>query len=156
MGKQKRCDRERLSCFVDNALTPKEAADVKEHLKLCPDCYAVVQAFESLSNGFKKGVERRISAADTTCVGDKLFQQIRKEERAFPAKVADYFSSGKIVLQALSIAVIIAVSLIYYQGGGVAEKGPSAIVKLVDGNAASVIIFQTENENHTIIWYSET
>lgn len=55
-------------------------------------------------------------------------------------------------------ALVLAVALLPWAGDPPLDQAPepSAIVKSVDTNGSSVMIIETTNTRHTIIWFSET
>lgn len=68
-----------------------------------------------------------------------------------------FFNTRKFYLQLTSVAAIIlvSISMIYLQKEPSFSGGPSAIITSVDGDISSVMILETQEEKHTIIWYKE-
>ncbi len=66
------------------------------------------------------------------------------------------FSKKYILVKLTSIAMISLISLFILQKALFTPTGPSAIVKYVDTDYSSVMIIETQKEQHTIIWFNET
>ncbi|WP_020589481.1 hypothetical protein [Desulfobacter curvatus] len=59
----------------------------------------------------------------------------------------------------LAVVVVIMFLATRYMGqpsSGVSVPGPSAVVNSIDAYGSSVMILETAETHHTIIWFSET
>jgi len=68
----------------------------------------------------------------------------------------DFIKGKKIYLQMASFAAILVMSMAFLQDQKVVFHSPSAIVNSIDGDMASVMILETREQHHTIIWYKES
>jgi hypothetical protein len=156
----KKCDKytsREISCFIDNELAPDQFKSLEQHLEHCPDCKKLVDRYKSMSAVFINHTDKMVSKIDT----EKLKQKIpdkKLTENATKDSFKNIFGVfGKnIYLKLASITAILMISLYTFQGDLFAPSGPSAIVKSIDTDFASVMIFETQKEKHTIIWFSET
>lgn len=146
---------EEISRFVDNEL-PQDIQDaVARHLCLCRECSRLVEQYRALGLGFDHHATQKIHplGADTL---KKTIPHPIKASRTPPWAHIFGFLGKNIYLKLASIAAILIISLIPFQRGMFDPSGPSAIVKSVDTDVASVMIIETQKEKHTIIWFSET
>jgi hypothetical protein len=60
------------------------------------------------------------------------------------------------MLAAASAAVLLVVGGIALMNNGISPDSPSAIVTSIDTEYTAVMIFETPDTHHTIIWYSDT
>lgn len=153
--------KEVISKFVDNELDEKEHNAFIRHKAQCPDCRVVEAQFRGAGIIFKK-------QADT--MAEKLLKDapeifINTEERDRPPGIKERihprFPSTPTVFGILSLAVVAVIMILApWQQGRLPTRGtvpsPSAVVNSVDAYGSSVMILETAETHHTIIWFSET
>lgn len=73
------CDRyqEMISRMLDGDLSPKERAELAEHVKRCPDCAAVYVAFRSLSENLGQELEEVPGALHENIMADVRRESLR-------------------------------------------------------------------------------
>ncbi len=150
-------DEKTISKFVDNELSPEENKAIAKHISECSVCNNIVEQYAHLSDLFEQSTSKQVDKIDTNLLGQNVLEQISREENGFLKKSFDYFSP-KFYIKVASVVVLMVASLVYLQiqpMGSLDTAGSSAIVKSVDGNISSVMIFETEKSKHTIIWFSE-
>ena len=148
-------DEKIISEFVDNELASEENKKISKHIKTCPLCKNIAEEYIQMSDIFVQRASIEVGKINTGSIGENVLKQIKRKENSFSKKVFDYFSP-KLYLKIASVVAIMVISLIYLQEQPINIIGPSAIVNSVDGNTSSVMIFETQNSKHTIIWFSET
>jgi anti-sigma factor RsiW len=146
---------EEISRFVDKELPPDHYQKLAQHLTHCKDCNRLVQHYRAISLAFNRHADQQKLKIDP----DQLTRKLALSVKTSPEKSYNFFLGyfGKnIYLKFASIAAILVISLFMFQGDLILPSGPSAIVKSVDTDFASVMIIETQKEKHTIIWFSET
>ena len=146
---------EEISMFVDNELSRDQYQELVLHLEQCSQCRSLVKDYNALSAEFKNHAQIKISQVDSARVKQKLAQAIQNSENKPLKNIFGLFGKNT-YLQIASIAAILMITLFAFQNKLFIPTGPSAIVKYVDTDFASVMIIETQNKQHTIIWYSET
>ncbi|MBT3177093.1 MAG: hypothetical protein HOG03_08800 [Desulfobacula sp.] len=144
---------EDISRFVDKELPKNTYHEVKQHLNICLKCNQKAEEYRTLSSVFTDHAHQEILKIDPAELRHKLAQTQENLEKKSLRNVFGIFGKN-IYLKLASIAAILIISLYTFQGDHPA--GPSAIVKSIDTDFASVVIIETQKENHTIIWFSET
>lgn len=155
----KHCDNytlETLSCFTDKELPPEICEEISSHLVHCRECRKIIDDYTRISEGFRRKIQTSADSMDSGLLATGVSQRIKQLKTSRFKRWLEFFGGSKIVLQVASIAVIILSTVVYYQMQPGPIDEPSAIVTLVDGNASSVMIFETQEKHHTIIWYTET
>ena len=146
---------EDISMFVDNELSRDKYQGLVLHLEQCSHCSRLVKDYNALSAAFKSHTQSEISEIDSARVKQKLDQTIQNPENK-PLRNSFGFFGKNTYLKIASIAAILMITLFTFQNKLFTPSGPSAIVKYVDTDFSSVMIIETQKEQHTIIWYSET
>ncbi len=147
---------ENISRFVDNELSPDLYHGITKHLSHCLDCSRLAQEYRTLSAVFSDHAHQGVLKIDPAGLKQKLaqaFQTPQTQEKKSIGNVFGFFGKNT-YLKLASIAAILMISLLAFQVGQ--PQGPSAIVKSVETDFASVMILETQKEKHTIIWFSET
>jgi hypothetical protein len=146
---------EDISRFTDGELSKEQTENLTKHLEQCHDCKNLATQYKSLSSRFNAFTDRKISQFDSAKTKQKLEQIIQNPEKNSLGNIFGLFGKN-LYLKFASIAVIFIISMFIFQGKLLTPAGPSAIVKYVDTDFASVMIIETQKEQHTIIWFSET
>ena len=146
---------EEISRFVDNELPPDHYQKLAQHLTHCRDCSRLVEQYRSISLAFNRHADQQKLKIDPDQLTHKLALSVKTSPEKSYRTFLGYFGKNLYVKLA-SIAAVLMISLFMFQGDLIAPSGPSAIVKSVDTDFASVMIIETQKEKHTIIWFSET
>ncbi len=162
----KKYNTETISCFVDKELNPDEYIAIEKHLKTCVKCSNIASEYMNIEGLYQNIVHEKIATIDTASIKDTIMGEVKKEKKSpfvimpyfylYFYKISDFFKPQRIYLQMASFAAIIIFSMVYLHDQYVLPSGPSAIVESVSGNLASVMILETQEDQHTIIWYKET
>jgi len=153
--------KEMISRFVDNELDETEHNAFIRHKAQCPDCCAVEAQFRQTDHIFEKQAE---------AMAEKLLKDapeifIKIKDRGHPPGIRGIIQrkvpGTPAILGMLSIAVVaIIMTLAPWRHGTLPTGGvvpsPSAVVNSVDAYGSSVMILETAETHHTIIWFSET
>ncbi|WP_320044140.1 zf-HC2 domain-containing protein [uncultured Desulfobacter sp.] len=150
-----------ISRFIDNELDEEDRNAFIRHKAQCLDCCAVETRFKQTGMIFEQQADDiiRLLLKDTP----EIF--IKTNERAYKFdndRIMKPKSRGaQAVFAILSLAVVVAIMYLtpWYQGKpstGLSVPGPSAVVNSVDAYGSSVMILETAETHHTIIWFSET
>jgi anti-sigma factor RsiW len=146
---------EQISQFVDNELPAELAHSVQDHLVHCAECRQLVSQYQALSGQFARHVVQHVEKMNEDQLkrsADIVFDPDPKGSLNFISR----YTGKNIFLKLACIVAIVVISLVGFQGHWIAPAGPSAIVKSVNTDFNSVMIIETEQNKHTIIWFSET
>ncbi len=146
---------EDINRFVDNELPRDRYHELSLHLHHCPDCSLLIEQYKSMSIVFNDHADRQDLKIDPAKLKQKLDCTPEKSQKKSLENAFGFFGKN-IYLKLASITAILMISLFTFQGGLFDPAGPSAIVKSVDTEFASVMIIETQKDKHTIIWFSET
>ena len=152
---KKRCtvyDEITAGLYLDHEMNPKEIQAFEKHLSWCSVCRKRVETLKTVSQLFARGVDTQTSVSPS--MEEEVIQKLKGSRTRFRKR--EILTSWKFYLQTASLAVITIITLVMFQGNRPIIEGPSAIVETVDGNVSSVMIFETRQDKHTIIWYKET
>ncbi|SLM28095.1 hypothetical protein MTBBW1_1260017 [Desulfamplus magnetovallimortis] len=171
-----------ISSFIDGEISPEESEEVKNHLDNCPVCRQVVDHYLSFEKALNSGIASSFKDQDVKILQNRIMAThdlyakkgadlngIQNKIRSKLHSIKDFASSSifslpKIYLQIASLAAIIILSITALRDitdvnapmqSVMAQSSPSAIVTSVNGDISSVIILETEDTHHTIIWYQE-
>lgn len=134
-----------ISLFVDRELSEEKLKIIQEHMHACGDCKKLAEKFSSMGKIVAQHAEKSVSSMDKARIKTGVAEFIQQPAPFIPG----------LYIKLASFAAIIIISVLIFQNAVFSPKGPSAIVKSVDTDFASVMIIETPNE-HTIIWFSET
>ncbi len=144
---------EEISRFVDNELPQDRWNKIAEHGSHCAECRHMIEQYRSMSSVFSNHADQQILKVDAS----RLRQEVtRITQHSKQKRAGSNFFGKNIYLKLASVAAIFMISLVTIQNGLFGPSGPSAIVKSVDTEFASVMIIETQKKHHTIIWFSET
>ncbi|MBU8910228.1 MAG: zf-HC2 domain-containing protein [Desulfobacterales bacterium] len=155
---KKQCNKytsEDISRFVDNELPRNRYHELVQHLSHCPECKLLVEQYRSISAAFNEHADQQELKIGTGKLKQKVDHVIQNSQKKPVGTVFGLFSKN-IYLKLASITAILMISLFIFQEGLFDPAGPSAVVTSVDTDFSSVMIFETQKEKHTIIWFSET
>lgn len=177
MGKCKKFNKEIISCFVDGELPPGQQKEVEAHAAFCMECHETIEKYRKIAWEFEKGVHRQtpfsgvwvssnaISGKNRETIGNFLNPIVFLKPKFL--SFVEFLKIEKISLQVGSFAAILVLGLCllpfyrhpFFNGEDAPvlnTDGPSAIIQTVSGDLSSVMILETEENQHTIIWYKET
>lgn len=155
-----------MSLFVDHALSKEQAMALSAHAETCPSCAKRIEQLQTMGQSFERHAQGYADKSRSIQVplADPVKGSIRNRVQA----LFEFFRTP--VLRRASItALVFILTLSFFQmnagkspgpaldkgSSGLPSAAPSAIVKTVDTESSSVMIFETEKEKHTIIWFSE-
>jgi anti-sigma factor RsiW len=153
---------DKISRFMDKDLSKQEMAQLEKHLATCPTCRQLVNRYKRLGDGVIRMVHQQVPPMETAALEHALLKKIRSEtqiKRSLTSpfkRFMDFIQGKKFYLQMASFAAILLLSTLFLKDQEKVIRAPSAIVNSIDGNMASVMILETREQRHTIIWYKET
>lgn len=155
---EKKCNlysSEDISRFVDHELSSDQCRSFEDHLLLCRDCSRLVDQYKTVSLAFSRHTHRKQKGAAALDFGHKLNNALSRSEERPLQNISGFFGKN-IYLKLAGIAAVVMIGLFPFDGDLLQNpQGPSAIVNSVDTEDAVVMIIETQNEKHTIIWFSE-
>ena len=141
--------------FVDDELSPAERQEIKAHLDTCDVCRSQVDTLTRIHRSFV--FEADIAADTTPSLLEKPLTQ-KPDPKSFASWLGSLWSSlfqKRPALGFASIAAVLAIGVLFFQPWA-GPKGPSATINTIDTTASSVMILETPENRHTILWYTET
>ncbi len=154
-----RYSEKQISRFIDEALSRKELEELREHLDSCSACrdlaeqfLEVTRTFDVLTEPLCTGIDpkrlyRTMQQPPANQAGSRAGMSFRSLFRPFPL-----FRP----LLAAASALLLLIGGIALMNDGISSDNPSAIVTSIDTEYTAVMILETPDTHHTIIWYSET
>jgi hypothetical protein len=157
-----------ISQYIDNELDSARSMEFSSHLGNCPDCKEKVNDFKRLSIVFNNHTETQVAQAQVAQAQVAQAQVAQASSLNMAKKFSNpgkhngpfarFFKSptDHLYIKLASLSAIAALLILIVFQPPPPQVSPSAIVKSLDTNASSVMIVETLNEKHTIIWFSET
>lgn len=147
---------EDISRFIDGEFTSDQHQAMEYHLSLCEDCRHLVDSYRSLSVTFSRIAVRESNKNANALNLEHKFEKIISDlEEKSSGNISGLFGKN-IYLKLASIAAVLMIGLFPYDENILNNSsGPSAIVNSVDAEYTSVMIIETQEEKHTIIWFTE-
>jgi anti-sigma factor RsiW len=146
---------QQISRYVDGELPRQQLWQIRQHLDTCRACRNLAGQFWDVTQTFNELAEQPGMVIDPA----RLYQTMGK-----PAQTSGRFSIAKffsrparpLLAAAASIAALFFISIYALQNDTALPAGPSAIVTSIETEYTAVMIIETPDSHHTIIWYSET
>jgi len=147
------CNAELLNRYIDRETTPEETQRVDRHLQRCASCRQQLQQQGELAQRLR----REVSAARQAVDFERLEMRIVSaagSPRAPLVHLLEMLFSWKLMVP---VAATVALALFFFTSlfPPTAPPGPSAIINSFTGRVSSVMILETPQSHHTVIWYSE-
>lgn len=143
---------EQISRFVDKELPPDSYQAMAGHCRDCSECKKTIKTLSQISTVFQAHVAQESAAINNTMA------EPAAPENLPPKGFTTVFGAlgQHLFLKLGFITAVLVAGIFVYNTQFAPPQGPSAIVKYVDTEMPSVMIFETEKQKHTIIWISET
>ncbi len=148
------CDPSLLSLFFDQELPPAEHERVIVHLKDCPACRKELRDIRAVSSMFRAGLENNTLQAGLLNIERSVIDRIKRKKEPWWNRFSNILTSRKFVIYAAGAAAMLVISVSGIRHSAI-EAGPSAIVDSFTGETSSVMIMETPESQHTIIWFNE-
>ena len=148
------CDPKRVSLFFDQELPPEEHDRVSRHLNNCPVCQKELQDMQAVSKMFRAEMEADVFQAGLYNLERSVMDQIKRKKTPWWERLANTFISFKFLVPAAAAVAMLVISVSVSRYSAI-EAGPSAIVDSFTGETSSVMIMETPDSQHTIIWFNE-
>jgi anti-sigma factor RsiW len=144
-----------ISRFIDGELSGQQLRQIRQHLDSCPACRELAAQFRDVSRSFNE-----LAALPGVAIDPARLYRTMGKPVANPARPrgARFFSRPvrPFLAAAACIAVLFFISVYALKHDEAAPASPSAIVTSINTDYTAVMIFETPDNHHTIIWYSET
>ncbi len=147
------CDPTLVSRFYDGELGPERHDRVRAHIKRCPQCGKMLEELKTLSEHVKTYIIGDQLKSRSISLEDRVVDKIRKEDSAPWEKIRSALSLKRTWIPAVAIASLALVFFTLLRTPGI--PGPSAIITSLSGDTTSVIIMETPDTGHTILWFTE-
>ena len=155
---EKKCEAytsEDISRLVDLELSADQCRAFEHHLSLCKECSRFFDLYKNLSLAFSRHTHKTAMGIATLHLEHKLEQKIQCSEKKPYQNISGLFGKN-LYLKLAGIAAVVMIGFFSFDPTLIRNpSGPSAIVNSVDTEYTSVMIIETQEEKHTIIWFSE-
>lgn len=146
-----------ISRFVDNEVTADDHEAFTRHMAQCHSCAQKEAKFRQITQGFQQHVSTQATAINrqmSHTTMDRKPSMLKRFLSLFsgPSGRSQRFGIKLASLGAAALIIVVAV----FPWTKETQPGPSAIVNSVDTYGSSVMIIETADTQHTIIWFSET
>ena len=150
-----------LEKYFDQEVTREERSLVEVHLADCRTCQAALTAMEGLRYLIKAPVEEADRKESFPWVWQKIEREIQREERlTWKESIRRWFDLTPLLRKrvwvpaAAAIAILLLVITPYFY-----KKTPSSsessVVEYVESQTHSVMVYESEKGNVTVIWLLE-
>ncbi len=150
-----RYTKKQISRYIDSELPRHQLRQIRQHLDTCPACRDLAAQFRDVTQSFKELAELPGVVIDPA----PLYRTMKKAGKKTARPWTGRFFNKPVRLflaAAASIATLFFISVYSLKHEGTAISGPSAIVTSINTDYTAVMILETPDTHHTIIWYSET
>ena len=149
-----RYSEKQISRFVDGALSRQALEQIRQHLDTCSACRDLADQFREVTKTFDELAAQPGRAIDP----DRLYRAMQEtEKKPAESRTSGFFSRRfRPLLAAASVAALVIIGGIALIDNTIRPDSPSAIVTSIDTEYTAVMIFETPDTHHTIIWYSDT
>jgi len=155
---EKKCEAytsEDISRFVDLEFSTDQCRAFEHHLSLCKECSRLFDHYKNLSLAFSRHTHKQAMGISALDLEHKLEKKIHCSEKKPYQNISGLFGKN-IYLKLAGIAAVVMIGFFSFDPTLIRNpSGPSAIVNSVDTEYTSVMIIETQEEKHTIIWFSE-
>lgn len=151
-----RYTKKQISRYIDGELPRKHLRQIRQHLDTCPACREIAAQFRNATRSFNELTDLPGGVAiDPARLYRTMGKPVEKPARPWSGR---FFSRPvrPFLAAAASIAVLFFISVYALKHDGAAPASPSAIVTSINTEYNAVMILETPETHHTIIWYSET
>jgi len=155
-----RYSEKQISRFIDGDFSRQELEKIRHHLSSCSTCRDLAAQFRKAAKTFDELAEQPGLVIDS----DRLYRALQQSgKKSAGSRNGRFFISRfcrvplfRPLLAGVSAAVLLVIGGIALMNHGISSDSPSAIVTSIDTEYTAVMIFETPDTHHTIIWYSET
>lgn len=148
------CDPTLVSRFYDGELDSKKYDRVEAHIGICPQCGKMLEELKILSERVKAHISgNQHLNSRLISVEDRVIDRIRRKDSIPWESIRSALLSKKAWIPAAAIASLTLVFFTLFRTPSV--SGPSAIITSLSGDTSSVIIMETPDTGHTILWFTE-
>lgn len=149
----KTCHPTTVSCFYDKELDSETYTRVKAHIDTCPECGKQLSDLIALSEHVRGPLAHMAAGSLPTGIEDNVLSAIRKKQRRWWENARELLFSRKILIPATALVSLSLLMFILLKPPSVSR--PSAIITSLSGDTASIIILETPETGHTILWFTE-
>lgn len=149
---------EEISRFADNESdTDIKSSKIARHIDTCSECRDLAETYQKFSALLTRHVDETELKLDQQSLR-KLQSIYSKKERqqGFLRSLTTKLIPESTVLKFAAAAVLFVISFLAFPRTSPLSSDPSAVVKYIDTDFSSVMIIETQNKHHTIIWFAET
>jgi len=152
--KRDHCSLELLDRYYDGEISPDESKAVTDHLDGCPVCRKRLAARRTVTESVRAVADEAVSRTDFRHLDQKVLDRIAVRRTPFLSQLKNMRFSWRFYVPASAIAAILMVFFTVFLRQP-ADVGPSAIINSFAGKISSVMIIETPESRHTILWFSE-
>ena len=147
------CHPATVSCFYDGELDPESYDRVKKHIDTCPKCKASLSELAAISERVREPLTAGAAGVQPNRVEDDVLAAIQMKQRPWWEDTKELLLSKKVLFPATALVSLSLLMFVLLKSPAVRE--PSAIITSLSGDAASIVIMETPQTGHTILWFTE-
>ncbi len=145
-----------MSRFIDGELSSDQYQSIEHHLPLCADCSSLIDRYKAVSSAFSRHISKQSIGTATALYLKHKFEKITLNSGEKSSGTISGLFGKNIYLKLASIMAVLMIGFFPFDEDLLNNSpGPSAIVNSLDAEYTSVMIIETQEEKHTIIWFSE-
>jgi len=148
------CDPAVVSRFFDGELDPIDCESIKQHICNCLECEKLMEDLKTISGHIRTHMADHRAGKGQVAVESGIIDTIRKRNLSRWASARETLFSRKALIPAAALVSLVLVALTFFRSPAV--TGPSAIITSLSGDMSSVIIMETPDTGHTILWFTES
>jgi len=152
----KSCDPILINRFFDNELEPEERSRISRHIDECLSCRKYLEDLKAMSLHVKGHIEEEVSdtlSAQASRIETGVLDAMRGAELPRWNRIKDRFLSKPVLIPAT--AIVFLALIVFTVLRPPTTVIPSAIITSISSDTASVIIMETPQTGHTIVWFTE-
>jgi anti-sigma factor RsiW len=153
-----------LSAYIDGELSPAERGHLERHLAACPSCTSRVADLRAESGLIRVGLEMAADEVDFTGFAQKVLARVTPEKPSLRERwrlsLSEFFTyqRGMMVtsLATAAAVLLVAAPVLLLRGapeGYAQDQMQFQAVSVADEARVKPVVFQSEGESTTIIWY---
>jgi len=147
------CHPATVSRFYDREFDPETHSRVKAHIDTCPKCLAHLDDLVAISEHLRGPLPEKTIDTMQSALEDNVLSRIQRWQRPLWENMRELLFSRKVLFPATALVSLSLVMFLQLKSPTV--SGPSAIITSLSGDTASVIIMETPQTHHTILWFTE-
>ncbi len=147
------CHPATVSRFYDRELDRESYDRVKKHIDTCRKCRTYLSNLAAISEHVKGPLAEGTAGLQPYRVEEGVLAAIQEKQRPWWENTKERLLSKAVLIPATALVSLCLLMFVLLRSPAV--SGPSAIITSLSGDAASIVIMETPETGHTILWFTE-